>query len=294
MLVAPFRASVVAIPDEHRLKFQAVLDLYRRIKDGDKPSAVVAPTEQPVRDSVAEVLKLVAQVHRSSDVGASGGRRELRYSEEYEWYLRDTRTDDRARKIVEQLFGTGPNVEAFGQTWPNPVTLVDRILKEHNVFQGLAGPVHGDLHPKNIVFDDQKEANIIDFGWARNDTHVVVDYLLLDINLRAITMASQVPDIELLGAAHFLHNGDVCKGVNDPRLVKRLGIIKEVIWSLAVSNNAVSADTGPAWLKEYMIPYFLVAFGLLIYLDDAQNQRALLASVLAAAKRIDCELPVST
>jgi hypothetical protein len=40
------------------------------------------------------------------------------------------------------------------------------------------------------------------------------------------------------------------------------------------------------WYEEYLVPFFLVAYGLLVHLESARNQRALLATVLASAQRI--------
>jgi serine/threonine protein kinase len=168
--------------------------------------------------------------------------------------------------------------------------LVEQIVANHDEFVGAYGPVHGDLHPKNIVFDDADKANIIDFGWATNGRHVVVDYLLLDINLRAMTMASQIPENQLLGAAKCLALDDQPEADADERLQWRLQAVRDVIWKIAQDRKAVSSATGKEWLQEYLIPYFLVAYGLLVYLDNAQNQRALLACVLAAAERIQREL----
>lgn len=290
VLIAPFRASVTSIPDEHRLKFQLVLDLYRRILYRD--AGATAPSGRSVEQCVEEVLDLVSAVHCQAWTDPMNGRRQLRYSEEYDWYLRDTgKPRSKAQEALHKLFGSEAEVQAFGAAWPNPVKLVERIVTRHDVFEGAYGPVHGDLHPKNIVFDDANEANVIDFGWATNGRHIVVDYLLLDINLRAMTMASQIPENQLLGAAKCLAPTDQPEADTDERLQWRLQAVRGVIWRVAQDRHAVSSATGNGWLQEYLIPYFLVAYGLLVYLDNAQNQRALLACVLAAAERIQRELP---
>lgn len=290
VLVAPFQASVTSVPDEHRLKFQRVLDLYQRILARDIGTS--HSSVKKVEDCVLEVLNLVSDVHRHGCADRSSEQRELRYSEQYDWYLRDTaKPDSTPRKSLLNLFGNEKTVTFFGMSWPNPVKLVERIVAGHDKFVGAYGPVHGDLHPKNIVFDDADKANIIDFGWATNGRHVVVDYLLLDINLRAITLASQVPESQLLEAARCLAPEDQFPTVEDQRLQWRLKAVCEVIWKIAEEKGAVSNVTNAGWLKEYLIPYFLVAYGLLVYLDNAQNQRALLACVLAAAERIQDKLP---
>ena len=293
VLVAPFQASVSAMPDEHRLKFQHILDLYQRIlaRDAGKNLPLNNNVEKCVEKCVEEVLGLVSEVHLQGWKGPENGQRELRYSEEYDWYLRGTtKQNSKPMKALFDLFGNEEMVTFFGSAWPNPIKLVERILTDHDKFKGSYGPVHGDLHPKNIVFDNADNANIIDFGWATNGRHVVVDYLLLDINLRAITLASQIPEIQLLNAARCLAPEDHPPDLEDERLKWRLKAVREVIWQTVKEKNAVSSDANAEWLKEYLIPYFLVVYGLLVYLDSAQNQRALLACVLAAAERIQEKL----
>ncbi len=291
VLIAPFRAGVTRVPDEHRLKFQVPLkDLYRILVGGGNSSAG-SSANVGVSDGVRDALGLVAQAHcgvrNPSDEPPRG---QMHYSEIYKRYLRKALEGGEAHALMEQLFGIESEVCAFGVNWPNPVKVLRFVLDFHDSFEGVMGPAHGDLHPKNIIFDAENQAHIIDFGWARSMMHVVVDYVLLDINLRAMTMAPQVPEQELLAVAGFLCATDSIDGVTDVRLRDRLRVVQEIIWHQAIENKAVSTDRGQEWVKEYLIPYFLVAYGLLVYLDEAQNQRAMLASVLAAAKRIHSEL----
>ena len=67
-----------------------------------------------------------------------------------------------------------------------------------------------------------------------------------------------------------------------PLLQRRVDLIQEAIWD-RVEERAVVRD----WLAEYVIPFFIVAYGLLVHLDRARNQMALVATVLAAAEYID-------
>ena len=70
-------------------------------------------------------------------------------------------------------------------------------------FTGILGAVHGDLHPKNIVLGNYGNVQIIDFGWAGVDPHVVVDYALLDINIRGTTLPSQISEHSILDLGGF-------------------------------------------------------------------------------------------
>ena len=118
-------------------------------------------------------------------------------------------------------------------------------------------------------------------GWTRKDAPIVLDYVLLDINLRSMTLPSQVEESDVLKIARFL------PGARKPRRLRRsvqarVDLIREAIWN-RMEEQGVVRD----WLEEYVIPFFIVAYGLLRHLDAARNQIALVATVLAAAKYID-------
>lgn len=169
--------------------------------------------------------------------------------------------------------------------WPNPSTIIRRIIEQSLLCTGYLGAVHGDLHPKNIVLDSFDSAQIIDFGWADVDCHIVLDYVLLDLNLRGVTLPSQVSEQGILQLAGFL---DECADVTGfPAAAReRARIIRDVIWKKARAY-AIVAD----WGREYLIPLFLVGYGLLVHLDSARNQPALVATVLQLAKRLDTIVP---
>lgn len=107
-----------------------------------------------------------------------------------------------------------------------------------------------------------------------------MDYLLLDINLRSTTLPSQLAETDMLAMADFLDRSQDPDSLSS-LLQPRAKLIKDEIW-LRLSSNNIVVD----WRKEYLIPLFIVAYGLLVHLDDARNQAALIATVLAAGERI--------
>lgn len=230
---------------------------------------------------VGDALHIMAALHRANR--ARYGREEAKYGELYKWYLRDTTTDGHRRQILlDSLFGDGATTRRFGQDWPNPRKLIAKIVDEQRAFRGILGPGHGDLHPKNIVLGLGDSVHIIDFGWARERLHVVVDYVLLDINLRSITLPSQMLETDILRLAAYLTLEEDAERLPDS-VRGRARVIRDAIWDRAVNVEKVVQD----WRAEYLIPYFIVAYGLLVYLDAARNQEALIATVLAAAKEIE-------
>jgi len=207
---------------------------------------------------------------------------DLNYVESYKWYLRGTTEKGHRAHIPRLLFGSAVTVSAFGKQWPNPIHTIEKILKLP-VTKGAFGAVHGDLHPKNIVLSANGRVRIIDFGWARSRQHIIVDHLLLDINLRATTLPSQLSIEDVLALSNFLdpndNAGDLPKSVQ-----ARAGIIQRQIW--ATAEEKIITD----WTMEYLIPLLLVAYGLIVYLDDARNQPAFIATVLALALKVETAL----
>jgi hypothetical protein len=280
VLVAPFRSSFTPESDGKRLGV-VLKDLWGLLHHQDEVRSLGLPDSQSIARIVGNTLDAMDQVHR--DNMAVYSRKSRTYEEAYKWYLRNTvaNVDDGAgaphrSHFPQQLFGDQPTVNRFGQDWPNPSCIAQELMERR--FEGVFGPVHGDLHPKNIVIGNDGAVQIIDFGWARADVHVVVDYLLLDINLRGTTLPSQVNEADIVEFAKFLtpnRNPDDLHQLLQPRAK----IIKEEIWTR-------SSKVIENWEDEYIIPFFLVAYGLLVYLDAARNQPSLVASVLAAGQSI--------
>jgi hypothetical protein len=154
-------------------------------------------------------------------------------------------------------------------------------------FSGILGAVHGDLHPKNIVLTGYDGVQIIDFGWATNARHVVVDYVLLDLNLRGTTLPSQIDEGAILSLARFLKPDDDLDALPTP-VRARAEVIRNVIWKKA-KERAIETN----WTEEYLIPLLLVGYGLLVHLDRARNQPALIATVLQLSELLEPTVPAA-
>jgi len=266
-------------------------DLWRLLHQPDEVNPTKTINWPDINRHIGQALKLVDYAHRCNKTKYR--RRTLTYVEGFEWYLRDTyRSPEgipkKSEHIPQRLLGdnTETEINAFGQKWPNPVKLIRALLDSHSGFESTVGPVHGDLHPKNIVLGLGDSVHIIDFGWARSEAPIVVDYLLLDINLRSITLPSHLPETEVVAIADFLDQAQDPAALPQ-RLQKRALLIKEEIWAPLTAKGIVRD-----WLGEYLIPFFIMAYGLLVHLDAARNQQALIASVLAAGRRIAAERPL--
>lgn len=288
VLIAPFRSGFEPNADGRRHSVQ-VKDIWTLLNSKDELVLAKAyawrKTAREIGTQVGHALEYISRVHRASRGTLENEK--LDYSACYGRHLRSTHPDvpgrGKSRKHVpERLFGQKATVSAFGSEWPNPTRILGEIVKgADNQFSGIAGPVHGDLHPKNIVISRDGVVRIIDFGWAHRQRHVVADYVLLDINIRAMTLPSQLSQSDVLEIASF-HPASKDFARVSRHVRPRARIIQEVIWA-HVRDKKVVTD----WHREYLIPFFFVAYGLLVHLDSARNQAALIATVLAAAKEIE-------
>ena len=277
ILIAPFRSNFKpdASGGRHGVR---LADLFGLLNDKDELVKTDEELWTRVRRYVEHALDSIDYVHRGNR--AHYLRDKAKYSESYEWYLRDIFKHENKRKMLSHLFGDDAEVLMFNERWPNPNRLAKKIVDSGIEFNGIFGAVHGDLHPKNIVVGENDAVRIIDFGWVSEKQHILVDYLLLDINLRCVTLPSQLSASDIHSIANFL-KWDTDVNMAHASLQSRANVIKDVIWK-RLENKGLVAD----WKTEYLVPFFLVAYGLLLYLDSTRNQSALLATVLAAARQI--------
>ena len=284
ILLAPFQ-SLSKLADGGNRNEVEVRDLWHLLDDKVELLAAANFDWKKIAGLVSQALDAIAPAHRGGL--AQPTPTEVDYASQYAWYLRKTTHDgaDSAKYIPTSLFGDNPDTVAFGSRWPNPTSIVRRIIDQGMRFTGYLGAVHGDLHPKNIVLDEYDAVQIIDFGWATVGRHIILDYVLLDLNLRGTTLPSQVSEQGILQLADFLREADDVDSL--PAAVReRARIIRDVIWRKA-RKRAVAAD----WQREYLIPLFLVGYGLLVHLDKARNQPALVATVLQLAKELEGIVP---
>ena len=268
VLVAPFSSADKL--DKHQTGYELKLrDLY---------SLLISPSEtvESLLQHLNAVYTLMHGIHRNGLVKCS--RVKFTYSEQYEKYIRKLHTD--RQNIPLAIFGNEDKTTLFGAKWPNPIKVFEGLWKIVS-FEGTSGPVHGDLHPKNIVLDNQNSPNIIDFGWAQSSGHLVKDYALMEANLRAVTLPSHLKAEDVVALSKMLAIEDALPTGSDV-ITSRARLIREGIWKSLERGNIVDD-----WNREYLVPLFLISYGLLKHLDDARNQQALVSTILSLSERID-------
>ncbi|MBD3352317.1 MAG: phosphotransferase [Candidatus Lokiarchaeota archaeon] len=191
-------------------------------------------------------------------------REEVNIINHYEWELRKTLKHVVWVKAWKNLWGNKEKVVDFDRKdWPNPFFICKKLYEKVS-FPLRMGHIHGDLHPRNIVFSKDETPRIIDFGWARpvkrGDSlqHIIKDFVLLEANFRFMTLP---PFLAYESMKHFNKWLSI---ENDPVLTgdRECDLRMNLIYRLRnIAKQHVGDSTN--WDVEYIVPLFLVSFGLL-------------------------------
>ena len=282
VLIAPFRADFKMDLSATHNKINKVKDLYSLL-DGDNNTE----NWTKIRKYLDETFLYMMDVHRNAMPSFERYRRNVNLGTVYQRYLRKTVSYGtvHGKKAVllklDQLFGTNAETIFGGRRFNNPNNVIKTAV--NYTCEQVFGFVHGDLHPKNIVIGRDDSVNIIDFGWVNRNAPIVIDYILMDISIRATTLPVYILNSEAMDIAGFLHpNQDLPKN-NKNTVFNRAQLIKKYIWQPLLDEGVVTIDN---WYREYLVPFFIIAYGLLVYLPSFSNQSALIATVLAACERL--------
>lgn len=195
----------------------------------------------------------------------------------YKWELRNWDNPGWAEKWRE-LWGSEDVISDFGYDhWPNPVKVYEK-LKTLTTKPLCLGYVHGDLHPRNIVFSRDDEVKIIDFGWTRPSQHIVKDFVLLEANLRFMTLPPFLPYNSVKDFLDWIDNEEIPKVAND-EINLRIDLIMQL---RQIAKNRIGTDANCD--IQYVVPLFLVSLGLLKHCHSADCTWAARYTVLSLAK----------
>ncbi|MDS1115494.1 phosphotransferase [Gordonia westfalica] len=281
VLVAPFSGYNILEKSRERHRWSLeIRDIWSILHDGEADNS---------KDQIeSDLFRVIHELYGTMQIVHTRGRKHCEreqfvYEDEYRWYMRGL--DDPSStncRFSDELFGVGSETSMFGETWVNPRIVLEAIKKRE--FTGAVGAVHGDLHPKNVVLDRRGQVRVIDFGWATSRGHIVRDFVLMEINLRAMTSRSQVPLDQILAASRVLNENDFQSNADLNMVIEkdaRLQLVRDAIRKPLQENGYVDN-----WLDEYLIPLFIVSYGLIKHLDRARCQQALLGLVLTTANAV--------
>lgn len=209
---------------------------------------------------------------------------ERNFGEEYGRYL---------RKLDEGLWGKEwreawgeadtPTTNDSGGEFANPFWVWERLRSiKKRLF---IGAVHGDLHPGNIVLTEN-QPRIIDFGWAEDLAHVAKDFVLMECNLRFHTVRPQLNQRDVYLLSDWIGwNAEIPKGLGSyaesrAKLIDHLRKNARSILTQGRNGDEVN------WDWEYVVPLFIVAFGLMRVAPHLGNQQAAVRFVLSLSSYV--------
>ena len=242
-------------------------DLRRPLVEGD--------VEQAERTLVS-VFDLLRNCHSRFGMAS---REERSVGREYKRYLRGLGPDWGEQWV--EMWGTD---EQTVRGDPNPLCLVERLKRES--YEMFVGAVHGDLHPGNVVPGRGGNPAIIDFGWASDKAHVAKDFVLMECNIRFLTLRLQVRPDEVGTFQEWITWGAVLPSGLSEYLQGRMRLIVRLREKAA---EVFPKDTD--WDREYLVPLFLVSVGLLRFGLQLGNQQAAIELVLSLARHLAARFP---
>ena len=244
-------------------------------------------TEEPSErkgEVLETVFKLLTPFHLRAGLH---DRNERLILDEYHDYLRGIYLDEPGRSDWVESWKdiwapeSEPRIRHCGRDWANPLWVLSQ-LKEVKALLAC-GAVHGDLHPRNIVLSATGVPHIIDFGWASEHAHIAKDFVLMECNLRFMTLRPDVPTAELEQLAAWLAFDSAA-----PTALRggACGYVVSLVETLRRCARHAFAGHAVDWDIEYIVPLFLTAFGLIRYLASARNQESARLTVLSLADLI--------
>ena len=138
-------------------------------------------------DASAELPASVQIVERLYDhlaQGHKGSSQGIVFGPEYQWYLRERSSNPRLLDPLTDIFGRDDTAEVTfdGLTLVNP----RRVLANVKALQRecLVTAVHGDLHPNNVLINENADPAVIDFAFGQRRAHWAKDFVLMESSLR--------------------------------------------------------------------------------------------------------------
>jgi hypothetical protein len=202
--------------------------------------------------------------------------------EEYYWYLRRFVLVDGDNSVWGSewfdVWGDASDRYIHGKELAgvNPLWVLEKLRAlEYPI---AIGAIHGDLHPGNVVFTRKNRPVLIDFGWAQGSAHIAKDYVLMECNLRFLTLRTQVSDEELDCFVKWVGWDEPVPARFGEYFTSRAQLIQTL---RECARTVFPLDTD--WTKEYLVPLYFVAFGLLRFAPQLGNQRAAIRLVEALA-----------
>jgi hypothetical protein len=185
------------------------------------------------------------------------------FGDEYRRHHASGATDDALRKALGGTYSDIP-FDFLGEVIVDPRAVKERLASTER--EMTVGPIHGDLHGSNIVFDRDGHPHLIDFAWGDRSGHLMKDFVLMESSLRFFAFS------RYFDAALQARTDGALLEENGPELVRALaeGSALESDYSclatmIEITRNAARGAVGDAYFEEYLQAQFMFLYRLLQY-----------------------------
>jgi len=205
-----------------------------------------------------ELLRSTYQDCRSSHVGSIAT---IRCGAQYKAYLRET-PERLLADPLPHVFLDEESATIYGQTLRDPRRILEAVKGME--FDTVVCPVHGDLHPKNVMFGRNFVPVLIDYAFGHLDGHFIKDFVLMECSLRFLQTPKLLqPDlIERLDDALLEENGYETVPTS-PRAGRTAQVLKETADLVSVIRTECRLRHKAYDFSEYLVAQYLVLMGSL-------------------------------
>lgn len=205
--------------------------------------------------------ELVTETYRSCRMSHVTSPKRITFGPEYLWYLRNT-PERLLSDPLPNLFENSPSVDVYGH----------KLLDPRRIFDAVAGrevdtvvcPVHGDLHPNNVLFGPRFNPVLIDYAFGHLDGHFIKDFVLMECSLRFL-LSPRLIQPDILGRFDdALLNEDGYEAAVDLAATGRAAKVLGEMGSLVRAVRKACRERHPTYeFREFLLAQYLVLTGLL-------------------------------
>lgn len=188
--------------------------------------------------------------------------RNVNLLKEYRRYLRSHKAKVRINTIVGG--STTERIEYLDTEIYNPLVALEKAFKQQRSV--ACGPVHGDLHPSNVVVEhdaSRSAPHLIDFAWAHSG-HVLKDFVLMENSVRFFMLPKFVNLAEQLTFDRLLLDETYAVLPQGAVAVPMASIYHRTARIVAMIRKHARVAGGADYdFRDYLAAQFLVLYGLL-------------------------------
>jgi len=141
---------------------------------------VYLPAHARVRERPSSV-RLLQSTYDSCRASHKGSVATFKFGNQYDAYLRET-PERLLTDPLPHVFPARSTATIYGQTLRDPRRILEAV-KQLEVTT-LVCPVHGDLHPNNVLFGRNFVPVLIDYAFGHLSGHFIKDFALMECSLR--------------------------------------------------------------------------------------------------------------